>query len=89
MADENNSGLRDAIRTYLGDIMSFYIERIKRKIKTYAVSVVVAIASLTVMIYGTGSIIGTFFPEWRAGLSHMLAGALSILIAFAYKKYYK
>jgi len=88
MSDENKSGLRDAIRTYLEDIMSFYAERTKRKIKSYAVSVVVAIASLTVMIYGTGSIIGSFFPEWRAGISHMLAGALSILIALAYKKYY-
>jgi len=68
--------------------MSFYAERVKRKIKSYAVSIVVAIASLTVMIYGAGSIIGSFFPEWRAGISHMLAGALSILIALAYKKYY-
>jgi len=43
-------------------------------------------ASIIVVFYGIGSLVGSLFPELPPGTSHIIVGIVFILIAWAYAK---
>ena len=66
----------------LRDWMNF-----KKRLQKYVISVIIVVASLAVILYGIGTLLGSFFPGWGPGASHILIGIIAILAGWAYRKY--
>ncbi len=87
MSDEKRYGIIDMLKAYLIEILLSRISALGRKIRRYGIALVIVIASLGVIIYGIGSLLGSFFPGWLPGTSHILVGIIFILIAWAWMRY--
>ena len=90
MPEKKNGGFKkifeEYIADYLREIVRFFFSMLERHLKRYAVSLVVMIASLSVIIYGIGSFLGYFFPAWPSGISHIFVGLFFLLAAKEYSK---
>lgn len=71
------------------DLMKKFREWInfKKRLQRYVISIIIIIASLGVVLYGTGSLLGSYFPNWKPGISHIIVGIAFILIGWFYRKY--
>ena len=88
MPEKKNSGFKkifeEYITDYLREIVRFFFSMLERRFKRYAASMVLAIASLTVIIYGIGSLAEYLVPALVPGISHILVGIVFLLIAREY-----
>lgn len=88
MPEKKNNGFKkifeEYITDYLREIVRFFFSMLEMRMRRYAVSMVLAIASITAIIYGLGSFIGYFFPLWIPGTSHILVGIVFLLAAREY-----
>lgn len=72
-----------------GDLIKKFSKFInfKKRLQRYVISMVMIVAALVVIIYGIGTLLGSFFPNWLPGISYILVGAVFILIGWMYRKY--
>ncbi len=85
--EEKKSWLHSVLGAYLREVLSSLVYSAKRKLRRYAALFIIVIASLSIIFYGIGSLLGSFFPEWRPGVSHIIIGIIIMLIARAYSKF--
>ncbi|VVB59187.1 Uncharacterised protein [uncultured archaeon] len=87
MSNDKKSWIASILKALLAGMVSSWIYSTIKKIRRYSISMAVIFASLIIVIYGIGSLLGSFFPNWRAGTSHILVGVILIIIAWVYLKY--
>ena len=75
--------IAQSIEGFLHQLSERYMKRLLRK---YALVAIGAVAALTVAFNGVGLLLGSFFPEWRAGISHVVVGMLLFLAIMAYSR---
>lgn len=90
MPEKKSGGFKklfeEYITDYLRDIVRFFFSMLERRLRRYAISLVLAISSIGVIIYGIGSLLGYFFPSWPSGISHIIVGLLFFWAARKYTK---
>lgn len=87
MSNDKKSWIAGVLKAFLAGMVSSWIYSIVKKIRRYSIFMAVIFASLIIVIYGIGSLLGSFFPNWRPGTSHILVGIILIIIAWAYMRY--
>ncbi|MBU4246083.1 MAG: hypothetical protein ABIF85_00270 [Nanoarchaeota archaeon] len=90
MPEKKSGGFKKAIEEriaeYLKESAYSFLSMLKRRIKQYALSMMLAVASLVVIIYGIGTLMGYLIPTLVPGTSHIIVGLLFLLAARAYSK---
>ena len=83
------SFLLTSLEEETGDLLKKFRNWInfKKRLQKYVISLIIVVASLVVILYGIGTLLGSFFPGWRPGASHILVGVIAILAGWAYRKY--
>lgn len=74
-------GTEDLLKKF-GDFINF-----KKRLQRYIVSLVIIIAALVIIFYGISLFVGSYFPNWKPGISHIVVGIIFVLIGWAYRKY--
>ncbi len=80
---EKKSVIGSLLDEYLPQILSGMLAGAQKKAKRYVTSLILETSALVILFYGAGSLLGSFFPEWRPGLSHILV-ALVVMVIVAY-----
>ncbi len=86
MPEEKRSWTTSVLIACVKEIIAHRLSLIKKTLKHYLVSFVIVFASIIVVFYGIGSLVGSLFPELPPGTSHIIVGIVFILIAWAYAK---
>lgn len=78
--------IEERIAEYIKESVYSFLSMLKRRLKQYALSIMLTVASLAVIIYGIGSLVGYLIPTLVPGTSHIIVGVLFLLAARAYSK---
>lgn len=84
---EEESSWGSIIKEFVKGLLSSFVSEPIRKLQVYAISLVIAIAAFVALLYGIGALLGSFFPEWPPGVSHILVGIIFLLAGWAYRRY--
>jgi len=59
--------------------------QIKKKLQRYIISMIIILASITIIFYGLGTMLGQYFQNWLPGLSYVVVGLIFSIVAILYK----
>jgi|GEM_PF-1945368 len=90
MPEKKNGGFKkifeDYVKDYVIDAVHFFFSMLERRMKRYAVSCMLSVASIVVILYGIGTLLGYLIPALVPGTSHIIVGVLFLLAARMYSK---